>query len=186
MAAREKSSLAGSAGGGRKPETESAELFVGDLAAAAEYYVKKLGFEWLEQGHTSVQLALEGTRLTLKQASKLGVQRSAVNLFCTDAVFLHDRLRTRGVEMREQLTSKPFGLHNFCALDLDGNELHFSNRPALSRRNRPLAAYPAHNLGRTDFPFDESTIRQTAQRSHDALQEYAIFDSLVPAPPFMP
>ena len=35
------------------------------------------------------------------------------------AAFLHDRLRTRGIKMRGQLTSKPFGLQNFCALDLD-------------------------------------------------------------------
>jgi len=120
-------------------------------------------------------------RLVIKQAAQSDFERSSVTLFCVDAVFLHDRLRTRGIRMKGQLTTKPFGLPNFRVLDLDGNDLHFLNRPANSLHNLPLELATEQNLVRDDYPFDESVIRQTAERSHQALEEYAILDSLVPA-----
>jgi GAF domain-containing protein len=160
---------------------EVAELLVSDLAASAAYYVRGLGFEWLRQSDKALELALGEMRLVIKQAAEPGFERSSITLFCTDAHFLHDRLRTRGIRMKGQLTTKPLGLPNFQALDLDGNELRFLNRPANSPHKMRLEPGTEQNLGRYDYPFDESVIRQTAERSHQALKEYAILDSLVPA-----
>jgi hypothetical protein len=160
---------------------EIGELLVSDLGASAAYYVRGLGFEWLRQSDEALELALGEIRLVIKQAPEPSFERSSVTLFCTDASFLHDRLRTRGIRMKGQLTTKPLGLPNFRALDLDGNELHFLNRPANSSHKLPLELATEQNLGRDDYPFDESVIRQTAERSHQALEEYAILDSLVPA-----
>jgi GAF domain-containing protein len=160
---------------------EIGELLVSDLGASAAYYVRGLGFEWLRQSDEALELALGEIRLVIKQAPEPSFERSSVTLFCTDAAFLHDRLRTRGIRMKGQLTTKPLGLPNFRALDLDGNELHFLNRSANSSHKLPSELATEQNLGRDDYPFDESVIRQTAERSHQALEEYAILDSLVPA-----
>jgi GAF domain-containing protein len=164
--------LAGSEG---QSNPAIAELLVSDLAASAQYYVRGLGFEWMRQSPEALELALGQMRVTLRQTAQPEFERSSVTLFCTDAAFLHDRLRTRGIQMRGQLTNKPFGVPNFCALDLDGNELHFSNRPGDKLSNPPL------DVMSRDRPVSASAIRETAERSYQALQEYNIFDSLVPA-----
>jgi GAF domain len=151
-----------------------AELLVSDLRAAVEYYVKGLGFDWIRENPDAVEVALGEMRITLKQAAQADFERSSVTLFCPDAVFLHDRLRTRAIRMKEQLTSKPFGFPNFCVLDVDGNELHFTSAPG-GFTNQTA------NLERNNYPFDESKVRETAERSYEALQEYQILDSLMPA-----
>lgn len=59
-------------------------------------------------------------------------------------------------------------------LDVDGNELHFTSAPG--GFNKRTA-----NLETNNYPFDEARVRETAERSYQALQEYQIFDSLMPA-----
>jgi hypothetical protein len=157
------------------------ELLVSDLPASADYYVRGLGFEWLRQSDKALELALGEMRLILKKAPQPEFERSSIMLFCTDAAFLHDRLRTRGIRINRQLGTKPFGWPNFHVLDLDGNDLHFLSRPARSSQTRWLGAAGEQNLVRYDYPFSEEVIRQTAERSRQALEEYAILDSLVPA-----
>src|ERR1700758_4311717 len=100
-----------------------AELLVSDLRAASEYYIQGLGFDWIRENPDEVDVILGEMRITLKQAAQPNFERSSVTLFCPDAAFLHDRLRTRTIRVKEQLTSKPFGFPNFCVLDIDGNEL---------------------------------------------------------------
>jgi len=80
-----------------RTRAEIAELLVSDLGASAAYYVRGLGFEWLRQSDKALELALGEMRLVLKHAAQPGFERSSVTLFCTDATFLHDRLRTRGI-----------------------------------------------------------------------------------------
>jgi hypothetical protein len=152
----------------------AAEVLVSDLRLAAEYYVQGLGLEWIRENHNTVEVVLGEMRITLKQATQPDFERSSVTLFCPDAAFLHDRLRTRGIRMRGQLTSKPFGFPNFCVLDLDGNELHFTSAPGGFNEgtDRPKT---------NDYPFDQAKVHETAERSYQALREYHIFDSLMPA-----
>jgi catechol 2,3-dioxygenase-like lactoylglutathione lyase family enzyme len=157
------------------------ELLVSDLPASADYYVRVLGFEWLRQGDEALELASGEMRLILKKAPEPGFERSSIMLFCTDAAFLHDRLRTRGIRIKNQLATKPFGLPNFHVLDLDGNDLHFISRPVRASQTRWLGPAGEQNLVSYDYPFSDDVIRQTAERSRQALEEYAILDSLVPA-----
>lgn len=151
-----------------------AELSVSDLKTAAEYYIQGLGFDWIRESASAVEVVLGEMRITLKQTVQQDFERSSVTLFCPDATFLHDRLRRRAIRMRGQLTSKPFGFPNFCVLDVDGNELHFTSAPGAF--NQATAAPETNN-----YPFDEAKVRETAERSYQALQEYQIFDSLMPA-----
>ena len=181
MNSKHQTCLAASARGGGQSNPAVGELLVSDLSASAHYYVRGFGFEWIRQSAAALELALGGTRLTLKQASQPAFERSSITLFCADAAFLHDRLRTRGVRLKGQMSSKPFGLPNFSALDLDGNELLFCNHPTDDLSSPPLGAAMAQDIVSYNYPFDLSVIRQTAERSHEALEEYAIFDSLVPA-----
>jgi hypothetical protein len=181
MKSKHQTSFAASARGGMQSNPEVGELLVSDLSASADYYVEGLGFEWIRQSAAALELALGGTRLTLKRASQPVFERSSITLFCADAAFLHDRLRTRGLRLKGQMSSKPFGLPNFCALDLDGNELLFCNHPKDASSRPPLGAAMAQDIVSYNYPFDRSVIRQTAERSYEALKEYAILDSLVPA-----
>ena len=103
-----------------RTRAEIAELLVSDLGASAAYYVRGLGFEWLRQSDQALELAFGEMRLVIKQAAQPGFERSSITLFCMDAALLYDRLRTRGIRMKGQLTTKPLGLPNFRALDLDG------------------------------------------------------------------
>lgn len=151
-----------------------AELLVSDLRVAAEYYIQGLGLDWIRESHHAVEVVLGEMRITLKQAVQPDFERSSVTLFCPDAAFLHDRLRTRGIRMKGQLTSKPFGFANFCVLDIDGNELNFTSAPG--GFNEGTASPETNN-----YPFDEAKVYETAERSYQALQEYHIFDSLMPA-----
>ncbi len=150
------------------------ELLVSSLTDSADYYVRGLGFEWIRQSPNALELALGEMRVTLKETTRPDLERSSVTLFCPDAAFLYDRLRTRGMRLRGQLTSKPFGVLNFCALDLDGNEIRFSNRPGGE------FGKPALELSYCTYPCDDATILEAAERSYQALQEYEILDSLVP------
>jgi hypothetical protein len=151
-----------------------AELLVSNLRSAAEYYIQGLGFDWIRESRDAVELVLGEMRITLKQTAQPDFERSSVTLFCADAAFLHDRLRTRPIRMTGQLTSNPFGFPNFCVLDVDGNELHFTSAPG--GFNKRTA-----NPETKNYPFDETKVRETAERSYQALQEYQIFDSLMPA-----
>jgi hypothetical protein len=150
------------------------ELFVSKLTESAEYYVRGLGFEWIQQSAESLEIALGEMRVTLTQTTQPDFERSSVTLFCPDAALLYDRLRTRGMRLRGQLTSKPVGLLNFCALDLDGNEICFSDRPGAGL-GKPVLGPSYYS-----YPFDEATILDTAEQSRQVLQEYEILDSLVP------
>jgi hypothetical protein len=159
--------------GGRNP-LAVAELLVSDLRTASEYYIQGLGFDWIREKPDAVEVILGEMRITLKQAAQPNFERSSVTLFCPDAAFLHDRLRTHSIRMKEQLTTKPFGFPNFCVLDVDGNELHFTSAPGgLTKQTA--------NLETNNYPFDESKVHETAERSYQALKEYQIFDSLMPA-----
>jgi hypothetical protein len=157
-----------------KNRLAAAELFVSDLRAAAQYYIQGLGFQCIRQDSETLEVVLEEMRVTLKQTNQPDFERSSVTVFCPDATFLHDRLRTHSIRMKGQLTSKPFGFPNFCVLDVDGNELHFTSAP--SGFNKPTI-----DPGTNDYPFDEYKVLETAERSYQALQEYEILDSVVPA-----
>jgi GAF domain/Glyoxalase/Bleomycin resistance protein/Dioxygenase superfamily len=172
---KESSALANSASFESQNNAAVCELLVSDLTKSADYYVRGLGFEWTRQSPKALDLAFGEMRVTLRQTAQRDFARSSVTVFCPDAGFLHDRLRTRGVRMIGQLTSNPFGLVNFCALDLDGNELHFSDYASCGWGR------PGLGPSSSTCPFDDATIQETAERSYQALREYEIFDSLMPA-----
>ena len=106
------------------------EVPVNDLRAAIEYYREKLGFglDWTEDGIGLAGISRGACRLFLANEEyrahpgNVGPIVIWLNLDSIDAVNdLHSDWRDRGATIVAVPESKPFGLHEFRAADLDGN-----------------------------------------------------------------
>jgi uncharacterized glyoxalase superfamily protein PhnB len=107
------------------------ELPVDDLARAAVYYEKTLGFSW-DWGVEGIgQVSRGDCRLFLTDAAFRGATPGTatptviwINLSSKAAVdALHRTWSERGARIVAAPESKPWNLHEFTAADLDGNRL---------------------------------------------------------------
>jgi uncharacterized glyoxalase superfamily protein PhnB len=106
------------------------EIPVSDLEAAADYYAKCLGFEvdWKEEGIGLAGISKGECRIFLADAEYRARNRSGgpvltwLNLTGKKEVDeLHEQWRAGGARLLTAPESKPYGLHEFTAADLDGN-----------------------------------------------------------------
>lgn len=104
------------------------ELRVSDLARAAVYYEKCLGFHW-DWGVEGIGQVSRGLcRLFLTDNAFRGEDRTGqpvviwLNLGSKAEVdALHATWRSRGAQIVSEPESKPWNLHEFTASDADGN-----------------------------------------------------------------
>jgi catechol 2,3-dioxygenase-like lactoylglutathione lyase family enzyme len=108
------------------------EVPVSDLKAAVDYYRDKLGFDldWTEEGIGLAGISRGACRLFPANAEYRAHRGNAgpiviwLNLDSIEAVNeLHRDWSGRGVTITSAPETKPYGLHEFTAADLDGN--HF-------------------------------------------------------------
>ena len=106
------------------------EVPVADLEAAVGYYYNKLGFtlDWSEDGIGLAGISRGAGRLFLANeeyradAGNFGPIVIWLNLESVDAVNdLHIDWSSRGATIVAVPETKPYGLHEFRAADLDGN-----------------------------------------------------------------
>lgn len=106
------------------------EVPVADLKAAVEYYKQKFGFDldWTEDGIGLAGISRGACRLFPANAEyrahpgNVGPIVIWLNLDSIDAVNeLHSDWSNRGATITSSPESKPYGLHEFRAADLDGN-----------------------------------------------------------------
>ena len=106
------------------------EVPVNDLTAATDYYRDKLGFDldWAEDGIGLAGISRGACRLFLANEEyrahpgNVGPVVIWLNLDSIDAVSdLHSDWSGRGATIVAVPESKPYGLHEFRAADLDGN-----------------------------------------------------------------
>lgn len=106
------------------------EVPVADLKAAMEYYRDKLGFnlDWTEDGIGLAGISRGACRLFIANEEyrahpgNVGPIVIWLNLDSIDAVSdLHSDWSGRGATIVAVPESKPYGLHEFRAADLDGN-----------------------------------------------------------------
>jgi uncharacterized glyoxalase superfamily protein PhnB len=106
------------------------EIPVADLNAATEYYRDKFGFtlDWSEDGIGLAGISRGACRLFLANEDyrahpgNVGPIVIWLNLDSIDAVNdLHSDWSGRGATIVADPETKPYGLHEFRATDLDGN-----------------------------------------------------------------
>jgi predicted lactoylglutathione lyase len=106
------------------------EIPVSDLEAAAEYYAKRLGFEvdWKEEGIGLAGISKGQCRIFLADSEYRERNRNGwpvltwLNLDSKEKVDdLHRQWKASGARLLSVPESKPHGLHEFTAADLDGN-----------------------------------------------------------------
>ena len=115
-----------------KPRLPAAvpEVPVANLTAATGYYRDKLGFnlDWAEDGIGLAGISRGACRLFPANEEYRAPRGNTgpvviwLNLDSTDEVNeLHDEWSKRGATIVTAPESKPWGLHEFTAADLDGN-----------------------------------------------------------------
>ena len=106
------------------------EIPVSALLPATAYYRDQLGFtvDWTEEALGLAGISRGGCRIFLADPSfregygNTGPVLTWLNLDGKDAVnALHREWSTRGATLRSAPESKPWGLHEFTAVDPDGN-----------------------------------------------------------------
>jgi uncharacterized glyoxalase superfamily protein PhnB len=106
------------------------EIRVSDVARAAVYYEKCLGFHWDWGVEGLGQVSRGGCRLFLTDNAFRGEGSTGtpvviwLNLDSKAEVdALYESWRDRGAQIVAKPESKPWNLHEFTATDLDGNRL---------------------------------------------------------------
>ncbi len=109
------------------------EIPVRNIAAAAEYYEKCLGFsrDWGADGGGIAQVSRGKCRLFLTDPEFRRENRHPTQPVVTwlnlgskkEVDALHDAWRAAGARILSKPESKPWNLHEFLAEDVDGNRL---------------------------------------------------------------
>lgn len=118
-----------------KLEAVSAVFTVADVGAAIAFYRDKLGFslQWADDpqdpGYAivfrdAVSLHLQPASRNTLAAAALG--RSALYVWVTDVVALHDELVAAGAPIAVDLCETPYGTRELGVRDPDGNGLSFA------------------------------------------------------------
>jgi uncharacterized glyoxalase superfamily protein PhnB len=115
------------------------QLFVRDIAAASEFYSRKLGFSVAfiyGEPPFYAQVFRDGARLNFRQVDdavldairRATEQLLAATITLEDAKPLFVEYQQAGVELVQSLKSEPWGARTFMVRDPDGNLLLFAGR----------------------------------------------------------
>lgn len=115
------------------------QLFVRDIAAASEFYSRKLGFSVAfiyGEPPFYAQVFRDGARLNFRQVDgtvldairRATEQLLAATITLEDAKPLFVEYQQAGVEFVQSLKSEPWGARTFVVRDPDGNLLLFAGR----------------------------------------------------------
>ncbi len=115
-------------------------LNVRDVAASLAYYVDVLGFEepwhWghpptfggVRSGDHEIQFCLDGQ----------GSPGTWMAVWVDDVDALHERLRTRDVDVRQAPTTFPWGVRELNVADPDGHRIRFSTATRAAPDDAPF------------------------------------------------
>ena len=146
-------------------EQHHAALWVRDVAAASEFYARKLGFTIgfiFGDPATFAGLLLDRVQIFLQRGIP-GRQHGVVYFLVGDADELCAFHRANGVEVVEEPGDRHYGIRDYEIRDLDGNTLSFGHR-------LPVVE-PALAIERVDVPIRlekrlAAALADLAQRKH--------------------
>jgi uncharacterized glyoxalase superfamily protein PhnB len=104
------------------------ELPVCDLAAAIEYYERRLGFEVAMQMPDGDYAIVErdGVAIHLFQDRAGDHSPAGIHIFTPDLEELYTEFAARGARITQTIEQKPWGNRDFRVKDPSGNELKFT------------------------------------------------------------
>ncbi len=102
------------------------ELPVASLHAAAEYYSARLGFLVAMRMDDYVIVERDGVAIHLFDNMSREHTPVGIHIFTPDLDALFTELETRGATIVQQIEVKPRGNREFRVLDVDKNELKFT------------------------------------------------------------
>jgi uncharacterized glyoxalase superfamily protein PhnB len=115
-------------------------LNVSNVAASLEYYVELLGFDdsW-HWGHppTFGGVRTSGGEIQFCQDGQ-GQRGTWLSVWVDDVDALYERLRTAGVDIRQQPTTFEWGVRELNVADPDGHRIRFSMGTELPPEGRPF------------------------------------------------
>jgi catechol 2,3-dioxygenase-like lactoylglutathione lyase family enzyme len=148
-----------------KPALLAAEpqLFVADIAAACEFYTKKLGFSVaFSYGEPPFygQVFRDGARLNLRCLDQPGLdperrdseQLLSASITLDDAKPLFLEYQAAGVLFAQPLKTEPWGARTFIVRDLDGNLILFAGRGEEPGVRGPAAEPPTKGAASAAIP----------------------------------
>lgn len=114
-----------------------AQLFVGDMDAAIDFYRDRLGFALnFEYGDPAfyAQVELDGARLNLRHVDEPVVDEAlrereellSATIVVDDVDALFDAFDEAGMHFRQRLALQPWGSTTFIVADPDGNLICFA------------------------------------------------------------
>jgi catechol 2,3-dioxygenase-like lactoylglutathione lyase family enzyme len=127
-------------------EQHHAGVAVGDVAAAVDFYVNKLGFKLAFTDGDPVTFAgvnLDRVQIFLQEGAPRP-HGSSVYFVVGNADDLHEFHRANGVEIVQPPSDKPYGIRDYAVRDLAGNILLFGHH--LFSTGEPIA------IERVDVP----------------------------------
>jgi len=104
------------------------ELPVSNLQASGIFYEQRMGFrvDWVYEGYLA-GISKDAARIFLRRKTELEEKQDYnvvvwLNLNSPSEVDqLYEEWKTRGVDITDELETKPWNLREFTAQDLDGN-----------------------------------------------------------------
>jgi catechol 2,3-dioxygenase-like lactoylglutathione lyase family enzyme len=101
------------------------ELPFDDVAAAVAYYRDVLGFRVNYEQHDLGVMYRDEVTLLLIARTEPHAGIGSAYVYVEDADALHAELRAKGANLQGEPVSQPWGLREFCVLDLEGNRIRF-------------------------------------------------------------
>jgi uncharacterized glyoxalase superfamily protein PhnB len=110
------------------PSRIAPEIPSGNLAAAIEYYERRLGFEVAMQMPDGDYAIVErdGVAIHLFQDRAGDHSPAGIHIFTPDLEELYAEFAARGAQISQQIEQKPWGNRDFRVKDPAGNELKFT------------------------------------------------------------
>jgi uncharacterized glyoxalase superfamily protein PhnB len=104
------------------------ELPAGDLAAAIDYYERRLGFQVAMRmpGGDYAIVERDGVAIHLFQDRAGEHSPAGIHIFTPDLEELYAELAASGAQITQTIEQKPWGNRDFRVKDHSGNELKFT------------------------------------------------------------
>ena len=99
------------------------EVGVSDLDKALEHYTARMGFVMHWRAGDEIAVVGDGTvSIFLRSSESGGIGPSRTILNVKDADSVYAAWKSAGVRIVEPIETQPWGMREFVAVDLDGNE----------------------------------------------------------------
>lgn len=109
------------------PQSIAPVLHVSNLDTALKHYLAVFGFEedFRFEGYVGIKLGAIALHLVVAEPATPRFANSKVYIFCDEVDDYYATLKARGATLKSAPITAWYGMRDFIAHDLDGNQLSF-------------------------------------------------------------